>query len=176
MKKFMRQDVHKKKRLKKVWRKARGSDSKVGHGLKGYRRKPGVGFKTEKKKRGTVKGLKIVYVNNLNGIKKVDKEKEIAVIGHIGMRKKAEIAGECLKSGISVLNVKDINKFLKDVEEGIKKRKESKKKKDEEKSRKVKEKEKKGEKKEGLAEKVEEEEKKKGEKKEKDKILTKREV
>ena len=174
--KFTRQDAHKKVRLGNKWRRPKGLHSKMRIGFKGYNKSVSIGYGSPKNTRGLDKsGLKLIIIKSLKDLEKIDIKKEcIAVAKTIGLRKKVEILKQAVKKSINVVNVKDINKFLKGVEEKIKKSKEEKEKLKKKKDLKKKEKEKEAEKK-TIDEKVEktDEEKKEEEKKEKDKILTK---
>lgn len=175
--KFTAQDSHKKKRIKKRWRRPRGLHSKMRLSLRGYRKTVKLGYGNPRKKRHMRKGLRNVLVFNKNDLENIDKDAGIT-IANVGRKKKKEIVEEAVKKKITIFNVKDPQEFLKEVEEMMKKKKQEKEKKEEEK-KKVKK-----EKKEELAEKIKkEEEKKEGkteeeikeeEKKEKDKLLTKR--
>lgn len=183
---FNKQSSHKKKRLAKKWRRPRGSDSKIKVGRKGYPRKIKIGFKGPAEARGLSRvGLKMVLVKNVNGLKDVDKNKDIVCLSNIGQKKKADIVKECLKLGLNIINLKDPPKFLSNLEDGLKKRKEDKKKKEDSKAKKTSEKKDKktdAEKKEGIEAKIDEESNKEGveekdkKKKEKDKLLIKREL
>ena len=174
--KFTRQDAHKKVRLGNKWRKPKGLHSKMRLSKKGYNKSVSIGYGSPKSTRGLDKsGLKLIIIKSLKEIENINaKEECIAVAKTIGLRKKVEILKQAVKKSINVVNVKDINKFLKDVDDKIKKSKEEKEKLKKEKEVRKKEKEKAGKKK-TIDEKVEktDEEKKEGEKKEKDKVLTK---
>jgi len=45
---FIRQDAHKKAKLKRKWVRPRGIDSKIRLGLKGYGKKPSTGWSSPK--------------------------------------------------------------------------------------------------------------------------------
>ena len=174
--KFTRQDAHKKVRLGNKWRRPKGLHSKMRIGFKGYNKSVSIGYGSPKSIRGLNKsGLKLIIIKSLKELEKIDAKKEcIAVAKTIGLRKKVEILKQAVKKSINVVNIKDIDKFLKDVEEKIKKSKEEKEKLKKKKDLRKKEKEKEAEKK-TIEEKVEktDKEKKEEEKKEKDKVLTK---
>ena len=112
------------------------------------------------------------------GAMSIKKEKQgVLISGSVGLKNKVILLNQIKKLGLIVLNVKDVDKFIKSVEEKLQKRKErrkSMKKSKEEKVKKAEEK-KKAKEKPGIEKKVlSEEEKKKEEKKEKDKLLTKK--
>lgn len=166
---FIRQDFHKKIRLKAKWRKPRGLHSKMRLRKRGHRKKVEVGYKSPKEVRGLhSSGLKIKLVNSLKDIKDINKDKEGVIITKgVGLKKKIELIKKIIENRVTILNIKDPKAYLKDIEERLKKKKEEREKRKRVKEKKVKEKK---EKKEELAEKIEKEE----EKKEKDKLLTKR--
>jgi len=177
---FVRQDAHKKPRLKKKWRRARGIHSKIRLKKRGYRKNVRKGYGSPNKVYGLhPEGLKGVVVKSLDDLKSITKEKGAVISANIGLKKKIELLKKAKELGIIVLNFKDIDKFLKSSEEKQKARKKAKEERKKKKAAKKKEKEKKVEEKkkeEKLAEKLTDEEKKEKEKEEKDKILTKKET
>jgi large subunit ribosomal protein L32e len=167
---FYKQSSHKKKKLDKKWRKARGSDSKIKIRLRNRQPMVDVGYRGPVEVRGLSKeGFNIILVNNVNELKNVNKTKDSVCIAGVGIKKKVEIVKECLKLSLHMINVKDAQKFLSEFETDLKKKKEEKTKKQDEKSKKSAEKK---DKKEGIEEKID----KAAEKKEKDMVLTKREI
>lgn len=174
---FIMQDAHKKPKLAKKWRNPKGIDSKIRQGLNGYRKKPSQGYRSPKSIRNMdPSGLMPVIINNSRELESIDKEKEGVIVGaKVSIKKKIEILQEAVEKGLSVINIKDVNKFIKEKKDAFESRISTKKKKTEEKDKKQKEKEKKTEdKKEDISEKIDEEEKKEKEKKDKDKVLTKK--
>ncbi len=175
---FARQEIHKKARLRKCWRKPKGIQSKMRLKKSGYARCISVGYRAPAEVRGlSVEGLVPVTVNNLPELGKVE-EGQIAVIpSKVGQKKRMEIAKKAVDLGIKVMNIKDIESYLKSVNEKLREKKEKKEKATKEKEKKKEEKEKKAKEKkeEDLAEKLTDEEKKEKEKKEREKILTKKE-
>ena len=169
---FLKQGTHKKKRLEKKWKFPRGSDSKIAIERKGYPKRVKMGYRGPALARGLSKtGFNIVLVSNIADLGKVDKTKDIVCIAHVGTRKKVDIAKECLKQNLKILNLKDAPKFLSEVEQVMKENKEEKAKKAEDQKKKSDD-SKKEKPKEGIEGKVDKEE----DKKEKDKLLTKREI
>ena len=174
--KFIMQDSHKKKRLKKKWRKPKGLDSKVRYKMRGYRRKVSVGYKTPEVIFGLNKdGLKGVLVESLKDLDKIKQDSEAAIISRkLGTKKKVEVIKQAKNKSIKIINIKDVDSYIKKIEERKKRKRELKKKKEEKKEKK------KLTKKEDLAEKIQKEEektekeKKEETKKERDKVLTKK--
>lgn len=177
--KFIRQDAHKKARVSNSWRRPKGIQSKMRLKRPGYRRSVEVGYGSPAAVKGLSReGLVPVVVKNIADLEKIKKGEAAVISSTVGQRKRIEILNKAKESGIKVLNIKNIDEYLKAVAEKIEKRKEEKKKATKDKEKKKEEKEKKAkeaEKKEDLAEKLSDEEKKEAEKKERDKLLTKKE-
>lgn len=186
---FLRQDIHKKVRLKPVWRKPRGLQSKVRLNLLGYRRPISSGYSSPQLVKGLhPTGFKEIKVSNLSDLIKIDPKKEGAMISStVGDLKRYEIVKKAVELKIKLLNIKDPSKFVSNFEAMIESKKKEKSKKAKEKETKKKELEKLAEKKEKEKkdeekEAVKDEEKEDStpqeenkEKKELDKILTKKE-
>lgn len=177
--KFSAQDSHKKARIADRWRKPRGIDAKMRLQLKGYRKIVKQGYMTPKavKHVHMKTGLKTVLVSNKNDIEGINnKESGVILSGKLGNLKRFEIVKLCKEKEITIINIKDVDDFIKKFDEASKKKKEEKQKLEKEKQKKEAEKKsiakKKEEKKDDLASKVEDtEEKKIKDKKEKDKVL-----
>lgn len=173
---FMRQDAHKKVRIKKTWKKPHGLQSKMRLHEKGYNRCVSPGFKSPAQVRClTRQGLTQVQVSNLDQLKAIDPQTQAAMITKtVGMRNRTGMIKEALSRKITIMNYKHPEQFLKTAEDILTKKKEKKKNREQEKQKKEAEKEKKK----GIEKKVDEptitEEQKEGEKKEKDKVLTKK--
>ncbi len=167
---FVRQDIHKKKKLEKKWRKPKGWHSKMRQGKRGQRKSVSTGYGTPREIKNLTKdGLKSVHIFSIRD--KLPEKGCIVISSGLGQKKRIEIVKLAEEKGIKVSNIKDIAAYLKKAEESMAARKEKKlqrKKKREEK--KVKKK------KEDLTDKISEEEQKEKQKKEKDKLLTKRDI
>ncbi len=163
---FIMQDFHKRKELKKRWRKPRGMHSKMRMRIKGKPRSAEIGFSSPKLVRHLDrKGRKRILVSRPQDIESMDKTKEAAVIRHgVGIKKVIEILKAAQQKGITVINTTEekLNKKL----ETRKKEKAQKKETPKEAPTEKKEPEKK----------ETSEDKKEEEKTEKDRILTKREI
>ena len=182
--KFLRQDFHKKKRISPRWRSARGLQSKIRLAVKGYRKKPKIGYGTNLKiKNMHPTGIIPIRVFNITDLKKINKETQGIIIAKIGLKNKLKLIEYAIKEKITILNIKNPNQFLKDAEMKIKMKKQAKKKKQETKKSKEKHaqekaKEKQSKEKETIEEKTKEltvEEQEKEKKRKQDKILTKKE-
>lgn len=168
--KFIRQDIHKKKRLAKTWRKPRGCDSK-----KRLRMQNRVivsrGYGVPVKVKGmTRSGMKIIRVSSLGEIDSLKPDKHAAVVSaKIGFKKKKHILQSLIKNKITILNIKDPQEYVRKREDLMKSRKEKRLEKDKKEIEKKEVKEKKS-----IEDSLDEKDKKKIEKKEIDKLLTKR--
>jgi len=179
--KFVRQQFFKHK-LKSKWRRPKGLHSKLRLQKKGHGKKIKVGYGSPKVGRDLLLGFKPIIVCNIKDLEKIDSKTQAILISRgVGTKKKVELLKKIKDLKIKVLNVKNIDAFLKKVEENLSKRKETKKKTEEkkkkakeeaEKKAKEKEKKKEEEKKDKTEEEVKEE--KKTKEKEKIKILEKK--
>ena len=171
---FVRQDIYKKKRLRKRWVNPRGLHSKVRLKKAGNPRKVRNGYGSPNSVRGLHRsGLLIKLIFNESDLSSIDKSKEgIIIAGNVSLKNKMSLLRKAKEKGIKVLNL-DVDGYLKNKEEELNKRFEKKKKKEE---KKVKKESAKGQKADKLEEKLTDEEKKEQEKKERDKLLIKREI
>ena len=103
--KFLRQGTYLKK-IKKVWRKPRGSHSKLKVKEKSKGALPSVGYGAPKKLRGLhPSGLKEVMIYNLRDLDKIDKTKEAGRLSSgIGQKKKKTIIKRAKELKIRILN------------------------------------------------------------------------
>ncbi|MBU0536357.1 MAG: 50S ribosomal protein L32e [Nanoarchaeota archaeon] len=182
---FVRKDTHKKKRLKVKWVRPRGLHNKLRLKKRGHRKSISKGYGSPRLAKYLDKsGLEPVLIATLSLDNINPKKQGIIISGNVGLRKKIDILRLAKTKGITVLNLKDMESFIKKTEDDLKNRKEqresSKKKKEEEKKKRKAESEKKKEK-EGIEKtltederKDTEEKKKEEENKDKEKVLTKR--
>ena len=115
--KFIRQDIHKKKRLAEKWRKPRGCDSKKRLAKNNrIRVKPGYG--TPKNIRNLdSEGKEIILVSKIDELKNIDLKKQVVIIsGRLGFKNKKKIIDEIIKKKIQIYNIKDPEKYLKEQE------------------------------------------------------------
>lgn len=156
--KFKRQQFILKK-LKDKWRKPKGLQSKLRLRKKGKGKVPRIGYRSEKNSRGLIEGKEPFYISN---IKELENTKQpIIISSKIGLKKKLQIIDKAKELKLQILNIKDIEGFLKEVKENQEAKK---KKKEEKKNKKIKKEEKA---KKETKEKKEEEEKEVKESKEK---------
>jgi len=182
---FIRQDAHKKSRLSTAWRRPKGIQSKMRLRIKGYRRCVEPGWGSPKSvKYLHASGLIQITVYSPSDLEGIDQKTQgILIASAVGQKKRLEIVKEAKKSGITILNIKNPESFVKSVEDSLAERKKNKSEAAKQKEEKNKEKEKKAKEKEekkdspkdDLTGKIEAEEKKKQETREKEKVLTQKE-
>lgn len=103
--KFLRQGTYLKK-IKRVWRRPRGSHSKLKVKEKSKGSVPNVGYGAPKKIRGLhPSGLKEVMVYNLRDLEKIKKEKEAGRLSSgVSQKKKKMIMERAKQLKIKILN------------------------------------------------------------------------
>lgn len=93
---------------KQKYRKGKGIDNKMKLNMKGHLRAVRDGFRTEKKTRDLVKGLKPIQIFNVEDLKKITKD-SIGIIAKVGDKKRKEIAEYAVENNIKLsLNPKVI--------------------------------------------------------------------
>ena len=103
---FIRQQLWQVKRLKDVWRRPRGADSKQRRHFHYRMPVPRIGYSAPKKVRGLhPSGFRERIVYSLKDMEGIDAEKEAIRIAHtVGKRKRQEIIAKADELGIRVLN------------------------------------------------------------------------
>ncbi len=170
---FIMQDYHKRKELKRRWRRPRGLHSKMRMRKAGHPKHVEIGYGSPRLVRHLDrKGMKRIVISNPQEVLKLNKETEAAVIKHgVGLQKKLQIIKNANQKGIRVINATE--EKLNIIIESRNKNKAAKKelKKGSEKAKEPQKQKEKAEKEESTEEARAEEEKK-----EKDRLLTKREI
>lgn len=136
--KFLRQDTNKEKGIKQKWRTPRGKHSKLRLNKAGHRKKPSQGFRAPKKERYLhPSGFKIHLIHNLQELSRA--QKAVVISSKLGLKKKLELLTKAKELNLQVLNMKNVEDFIKKTTESLKNKKEKKKKRE---TKKKKEKEK----------------------------------
>lgn len=115
---FIRQDYNKKKKLGFKWRKPKGIHSKLREKRKGHRKTVSKGYRSPNAIRGFhASGLRVKIVNSIANIEKINKEEEGIIVGHgVGKKKRLEILMKAKLSNINILNINDIDAYIKKLE------------------------------------------------------------
>lgn len=155
---FLRQDTNKLKKLKLKWRKPKGLHSKLRLNKKGHQRTPSQGYRSPRKIRNLANPI---IINSLKDLQdNIANNRNLIISSTLGLKKKIDVVKYAKENNLNILNIPNIDDFLKSVNEMISKKKEEKKKRQEKKQKLKKEVEKKEKPK---------EEKKEGEEKTRDK-------
>ncbi len=165
---FVRQEAHKRKKISRTgWRFPKGIHSKMKKENKSRRSLPAIGHSSPRLVRGlTREGLKSVVVSSINQLEKI-KDKAVIVAKSVGLKKRISMLEKIKQLKLKVLNMKDIDGFIKKAKESLEARKKQKKEKQKAKGESKKEKPKE-------VKKETPEEKEKREKEEKRKVLEKK--
>ncbi len=125
---FVQQDHHKRKETKRRWRAPKGMHSKMRHGVWGRPASVNVGYRGPQEVRNMHSGgLMPVLIHNTAELAEVDTKTQGVIMAHIGAQKKSQLLTVCKQKGITVLNVKNIDKELQNISEKLTARKEAKK-------------------------------------------------
>ena len=109
---------------KQKYRKGKGGENKMRLKMKGHLRNVQIGFRSERKTRGLINGLRSVLINNVADLKNLKKD-EIGIVAKIGNKKRIPIAEYAAKNNIRLMNL-NAKKFLVNLEEEKKKTKKTK--------------------------------------------------
>lgn len=191
MKKFIRRDENKKKRISGGgWRKPKGITNKMRLNRKGHTPNVRPGYGTPVKGKNLSGGLEIVNVSSIDQLDVINPKEQCVVLGRAGKQKKLDMIKKAEEKNIKVVNLK-VDKFKEDVKDFFEKRKQASKEKLEAEKKKAEELKKKAQKSEKKADdaksdvksedekasnddNLSDEDLKKKEKEEKDKVLTKK--
>lgn len=117
---FVRHDSHKKPGISPAWRRPKGLQNKVRLGLRGYRIKPGSGYRTALSERYKCEsGKDIVKITSINSLEGLDPKRYILMIqGNMGDRKLSQLLPEVKKRGFHLLNY-DIDAKLEKIRKSM---------------------------------------------------------
>jgi len=108
---FLRQDwfrfskFGKRRKNKLVWRRPRGTHSKIRIRKRGNPGIPLIGHKQSAKYSGKIAGLKPVLVHNMKELESVDKKSYAAILARVGARNKLEMIKKAESVGIKIINL-----------------------------------------------------------------------
>ena len=113
----------KRKKLRK-WQRPKGRHSKMRQKRKGYSVNVSVGFKGNSRTRNKIGGKNTILINNLEELRKADKE-SVLVLGKIGGKKKIEAAKIAKEKNLNIINFNH-NKLLRKIENKTKEKEKAK--------------------------------------------------
>ena len=125
--KFVRQNISR-KRLEVKWRRPRGIHSKLRLNKAGHIKKPSPGFMARRKDR-----VKTALIRNINDL--TNAKQSALLSSKLGLKKKLEILKMAQELKLKILNVKNIDEFIRKTNEIIEKKKQGKKKREIEKKK-----------------------------------------
>jgi len=96
------------------WRRQKGKHNKIRQKMKGYTRRPAIGFGAKKEKRHLINNLQPVLVFKESDLEKV-KPNQIVIIAHTSIKNKIRIAKKAQEKNIKIKNL-DVKKFLESAE------------------------------------------------------------
>ncbi len=122
---FERQDSNIFKQFKGTYRKPKGIHSKMRRGYKGHRVIPTIGYSSPRSVRGLTKeGLKPVVVVNLNELLKIQNGEGVIISRKLGLKKKLVFLQKAQELKLQILNIKNVDEFLKKSKEKFESKKE----------------------------------------------------
>lgn len=101
----------KRRKKKQIWRRPTGRDNPMRQKRRGYPATVSIGYKTDKKEIGKVKGKTPIEVRNVKDLEKVTKD-NVIVLGNLGKKKKIEVVAKVKEKGLEIANL-NAKKFLK---------------------------------------------------------------
>jgi len=123
-KKFVRHAIHRKKKLAPVWRRPRGLQSKLRLNHRGHQSQISTGYGSPKESRGKINGKTPILIKTKADLADVKAGCVAVLSAKMGDRKRVEILNICKEKKLEVLNVKNVEEYLKKVSDAISKNKE----------------------------------------------------
>lgn len=125
--KFIRYNSEYLRKLSPNWRRAKGMHNKVRLKKKGHNKSPSIGYGTPKEFRTFFKSkFDYVLVKSEKDLENLNK-KEIMLSKKLGLKKRLWLINKIKLMNLSVLNIKNLNDYVKAIEEKLKQKIENKK-------------------------------------------------
>ncbi len=126
---FTRQEYGRKRKIGIEWRKPKGMHSKMRLHIRGKKRSPSPGWGSPREVEGLhPSGLRPVLVATAIQIDAMQEGEGAVISSTVGMRKRVALVEHAKKKNAPLLNLGDVDKFLKQISEQMAQRKAAKKK------------------------------------------------
>src|SRR3989344_173659 len=112
MKKFVRRSTLKFSRMGRgrpkmqKWRRAVGRHSKIRKNRFGYTKSPRIGFKSDRRESGKIKGKIPMMISSMSDFSNAGKDNIVIIARTIGAKKKIEFIKKAREMNLQILNVK----------------------------------------------------------------------
>ena len=114
-------------KLSSNWRSPRGIHNKTKLKKKGHPKVPSIGYGSPKGIQGLYKSeFSYKLINSEKDLENLDKE-YVILSSKLGLKTKLQLINKLKQLNVKILNIKDLDKFVKDAEEKLKLNKEAKK-------------------------------------------------
>ncbi len=125
---FIRQQASYSKFRKKKWRYPRGKSSKIRLNISGHKVTPSIGYGSSGDERFLNRyGLSEVLVTNEKGLLHLNPSKHAVVLsGNLGLKKRIELLQKLKEKNLHVMNIHDIDEYIKNIHDIMKQKKEDK--------------------------------------------------
>ena len=125
--KFIRYNSEYLKKLSPNWRRAKGMHNKVRLKRKGHNKSPSIGYGTSKEFKAFFKSkFDYVLIKSEKDLENLNK-KEIMFSKKLGLKKRLKLINKIKLMNLGVLNIKNLDEYIKTTEEKLKQKKEKKK-------------------------------------------------
>lgn len=126
---FTRQEYGRKKKIGDEWRRPRGMHSKMRLHFKGKKRSPEPGWGSPEAAKGLhPSGIKPILVSTIPQIDILKSGEGVVISSVVGNKKRTALIGHAKKKNIPILNIRNVDGFLKNIAEEMAQRKSKKKK------------------------------------------------
>lgn len=125
---FIRQQASYSKFRKEKWRYPRGKSSKVRLSISGHKATPSIGYGSSGAERFLNRyGLAEVIVTNEKSLTHLHPSKHAVVLsGNLGLKKRIELLQKIKEKNLHVMNIHDIDEYIKNIHASMKKKKDDK--------------------------------------------------
>lgn len=125
---FIRQQASYSKFRKEKWRYPRGKSSKIRLSISGHKATPSIGYGSSGDERFLNRyGLSEVIITNEKGLLHLNPSKHAVVLsGNLGLKKRIVLLQKIKEKNLHVMNIHDIDEYIKNIHAIMKQKKEDK--------------------------------------------------